>query len=415
MQRRASLGRERILLPLGLALLAVAASVSSSAGAATTTLTPGAVFTQNNQVDNKVVAFNRAANGLLTPAGMFDTGGQGRPVSNPPAFTGFTVLDSMGSVNLSDDGDNKSCLFVVNAGSNDVSSFRVGPSGLRLADLESSGGTRPASVTSTTRGRNKQIMYVLNSDNTSASVRGFTVSGSCELTHIPGSDRALPSQASVPATIRFDEHGHFLAVSERYSPAQPVGNGDIVVFRVATSGLLLSQAVNPPDNRTPYGLDYNHKSDSILSVTYEAVDAPPFPNSTVATYRQNDDGTLTLLDQESSPGAAGWNLFTENSRFLFVSTLAGKFLSPASANVLAFTVDRDGQMNRVDAENTAFEAIDNALSHDDQFLYVLSANVFTPGTQSAINAFEIDEETGNLTPIDEEVLPGNSTSGLAAW
>ena len=46
---------------------------------------------------------------------------------------------------------------------------------------------------------------------------------------------------------------------------------------------------------------------------------------------------------------------------------------------------------------------------------MLSANVVTPGTESAINAFAIDANTGALTPIDEETIPGNSTSGLAAW
>jgi hypothetical protein len=54
---------------------------------------------------------------------------------------------------------------------------------------------------------------VLNSDNSSASIRGFYVSGSCELTRIAGSDRNLPTQDSVPATVRFDEHGRFLGAA----------------------------------------------------------------------------------------------------------------------------------------------------------------------------------------------------------
>ena len=149
-------------------------------------------------------------------------------------------------------------------------------------------------------------------------------------------------------------------------------------------------------------------------MTNEAVDAPPFPNATVSTYRQLEDGTLVHLDTEPSPGAACWNLFSNNGKFLFVTNPAGKFV-PGSANVLSFSVDHDGQMTRVGQENTPFEAIDNALSHDDKYLYVLSANVVTPGTESAINAFAIDANTGALTPIDEESIPGNSTSGLAAW
>jgi len=394
-------------------VLAVAGLPSGASAASSTTLTPGAVFTSTNTVPNRVLAYNRGANGQITQVQDIATGGNGRPAGNPPAFTGFPVLDSMGPVNLSDDGDNKSCLFVVNAGSNTVSSFSVGPKGLQLADQQPSGGSRPASVTSTTRGRSKHVMYVLNSDDFTASIRGFYVSAQCTLTQIPGSDRALPSQASVPATVRFDEHGRHLAVSERYAPAQPAGNGDIVVYQVNSSGVTGAQVITPSPERTPYGLDYNHQD--ILSVTNEHVDAPPFPNSTVSTYRQSEDGTLVHLDTEPSPGAACWNLFSNNGKFLFVTNPAGKFLSPASANVLSFGVDRGGQMTRVDQENTPFEAIDNALSHESKYLYVLSANVVTPGTQSAINGFEIDQKTGALTPIDQEMIPGNSTSGLAAW
>jgi 6-phosphogluconolactonase len=373
-------------------------------------LTPGAVFTSTNTVPNRVLAYSRGGDGKLTLVQDIPTGGAGRPAGNPPAFTGFPVLDSMGPVNLSDDGDGKACLFVVNAGSNSVSSFRVRPDGLELADQKPSGGSRPASLTS-----NKQVLYVLNSDNATASFRGFDVSGSCGLTQIPGSDRALPAQAGVPATIRFDEQGEHLAVSERYAPAAPAGNGDIVVYPVGSNGLTGTPVVNPSPERTPYGLDYNHHD--ILSVTNEAVDAA-FPlNSTVSTYRQLDDGTLVHLDTEPSPGAACWNLFTNNGKFLFVTNPAGKLLPTAigSANVLSFSVDHDGQMTRVDQANTPFEAIDNALSHDDGYLYVLSGNVVTPGTESAISAFAIDQATGALTPIDEERIPGNSTSGLAAW
>jgi 6-phosphogluconolactonase len=410
MHRRVRMGA-RVSVLSGLLMIVLAAMASD----ASADLTPGAVFTSTNTVPNRVLAYNRGADGELTPAGEFATGGNGRPAGNPPAFTSFPVLDSMGPVNLADDGDNKSCLFVVNAGSNTVSSFRVRPSGLELADQESSGGSRPASVTSTTRGPSKFVMYVLNSDNESASFRGFQVSASCGLTFIPGSDRLLPSQTSVPATIRFDEQGKFLTVSERYAPGPaPVGNGDLVSYPVDSSGLTGPAVVTPSARRTPYGLDYNHQG--ILSVTNEHVDAPPFPNSSVSTYRQNADGSLVELDNEPSPGAACWNLFSNNGKFLFVTNPAGDFLAPASADVRAYTVDRNGQMTFVNQQPTPFEAIDNALSNNSKYLYVLSTPVVVPAPNSSITAFKIDPKTGAITEIDEEVIVGNnSTSGLAAW
>jgi 6-phosphogluconolactonase (cycloisomerase 2 family) len=389
-------------------------ALAAMASDASADLTPGAVFTSTNSVPNRVLAYNRGADGQLTPAGDFLTGGNGRPAGNPPAFTSFPVLDSMGPVNLGDDGDNKSCLFVVNAGSDTVSSFRVKPSGLELADQEFSGGSRPASVTSTTRGPSKFVMYVLNSDNATASIRGFQVSASCGLTHIPGSDEALPNQTSVPATVRFDEQGRFLTVSERYAPGPaPVGNGDLVSYPVNSDGTLGPEVVTmTPGRRTPYGLDYNHQG--ILSVTYEHVDAPPFPNSSVSTYRQNADGTLVELDNEPSPGAACWNLFSNNGKFLFVTNPAGDLVG--TGDVRAYTVDRNGQMTFRNSAGTPFEAIDNALSNNSKYLYVLSTPVVFPAPNSSITAFEINSKTGAITEIDEEIIVGNnSTSGLAAW
>jgi hypothetical protein len=76
-------------------------------------------------------------------------------------------------------------------------------------------------------------------------------------------------------------------------------------------------------------------------------------------------------------------------------------------------------MTFVNAQNTQYEAIDNALSHNDQYLYVLSATVLTSPPlppSSAIDTYAIDQQTGAITPIDRDQVPnGNSTSGLAAW
>jgi 6-phosphogluconolactonase len=412
-------GRKTARHLVGLTVLALAMTTGTASadgdghdgGHGRPLLKPGAVFTSSNTVPNRVLAFNRAANGQLTPAGEFPTGGDGRPAGNPPS--GFTVLDSAGPVELTDDGDNNSCLFVVNAGSNSVSSFRVRPDGIDLADVKSSGGQRPASLTSTTRGPGRAVLYVLNSEETTASIQGYWVTGGCTLIPIPGSNRPTPNTNSVPAAIRFDEQGRFLTVSERYAPTGfPSGNGDLVTYPVNGFGVAGTPVINAPSDRTPYGLDYNHQG--ILSVTNEHLDAPPFPNSTVSTFRQLPNGQLVPLDTEPSPGAACWNLFTNNGKFLYVTNPAGN-LGPGFANVNAYQVDRNGQMTLVDKEHTPFESIDNALSHNDEYLYVLSANVVTPGTASAISAFKIDRRDGTLTPIDEETIPGNTTSGLAAW
>jgi len=80
----------------------------------------GAVFTMSNAAGgNAALAFSRAADGSLTAAGSFATGGLGSG----------NGLGSQGSVAITDDGR---YLLVVNAGSNDVSSFAVEGASLEL-------------------------------------------------------------------------------------------------------------------------------------------------------------------------------------------------------------------------------------------------------------------------------------------
>src|SRR2546422_10932694 len=111
---------------------------ASAARAADAHDTPGAVYTLMNQVaangGNAVAIFQRSAAGTLTAAGTVATGGTG---------TGSS-LGSQGAVVLSADGR---WLFAVNAGSNDVSIFRVSPAGLALTSRIPSGGVQPISLT----------------------------------------------------------------------------------------------------------------------------------------------------------------------------------------------------------------------------------------------------------------------------
>src|SRR5918999_1056071 len=82
----------------------------------------GAVFAMTNQpTGNAIVAFSRASDGTLTPAGVFPTGGLGSGGGPDP-------LRSQGSLILSGDepgarvgGQGHQLLFAVNAGSNEIS------------------------------------------------------------------------------------------------------------------------------------------------------------------------------------------------------------------------------------------------------------------------------------------------------
>lgn len=104
----------------------------------------GAVYVQTNESSNKVVAFRRADDGVLSELGTYDTGGAGDAQPH---------LTSQGSVVLSSDG---AYLLVTNAASDDVTVFAVASGG----ELERIGSTPvgPAPKSVTERGG---LVYVL--------------------------------------------------------------------------------------------------------------------------------------------------------------------------------------------------------------------------------------------------------------
>ena len=165
-----------------IALLAVLAAgligaQATSAGAADTGRR--AVFVQTNQpAGNQIAVYDQAADGTLSPAGTYATGGNGGA-----ALPG-TESDRLASQSsLAYDAEHKQ-LIAVNAGSDTVSAFRVEGDQLTLEDVLPSGGQFPASV-----GVHNDLAYVLNSGGTGI-VQGFLITKD-GLESIPGSARSL--------------------------------------------------------------------------------------------------------------------------------------------------------------------------------------------------------------------------------
>ena len=142
-----------------------------------------AVFTSTNSpAANSVVMFDRAGNGTLTPIGTYFTGGTG---------TGGG-LGNQGALVLSSTGK---WLFVINAGSDEISVFNVRQSGLVLVNKVWSGGVKPNSLTV-----HGNILYVLNSGAPN-NITGFTISDQGALTPIPGSTQSLSAPSTGPAQV----------------------------------------------------------------------------------------------------------------------------------------------------------------------------------------------------------------------
>lgn len=145
--------------------------------------TPNAVYVMTNQTapdGNAVAVFSRAADGTLTPAGTFPTGGLGTGPTGGVIAPGVDPLGSQGSLILSRD---RTRLFAVNAGSNEISVLAVTRNGLRLVEKVASKGTRPVSLT-----LNRNLLYVVNGEGT---ISGFTLSPVGGLTALGASTRSL--------------------------------------------------------------------------------------------------------------------------------------------------------------------------------------------------------------------------------
>ena len=116
----------------------------------------GVVFTSSNDpVANQVLVYRRASNGSLQRAGIYDTTGTG---------TGGG-LGSQGALTLSQGG---SYLYVVNAGSNELSEFSVYGDSLYLVDVVPTGVQKPVSVT-----ENGGLIYVLHACDGTSGITGF--------------------------------------------------------------------------------------------------------------------------------------------------------------------------------------------------------------------------------------------------
>jgi hypothetical protein len=107
-------------------------------------------------------------------------------------------------------------------------------------------------------------------------------------------------------------------------------------------------------------------------------------------------------------------VFTNNGKFLFVTNPAGPLFG--GKNVMSFRVGgtSKGSLSPVAAQNTKYNSLDDALTRDNRFLYVLSDQLLpVPGPNSAIDAFRVNAHTGTFTPAGTVAIPGNGTAGLA--
>ncbi|MET3106975.1 6-phosphogluconolactonase [Oxalobacteraceae bacterium GrIS 2.11] len=336
----------------------------------------GVVYTMSNAVSgNAVIAFNRTRDGALITAGQYNTGGSGSG----------TGLGSQGSVSFDRSGR---WLFVVNAGSNDLSVFASDDDGLQLTDKQATGGKTPVSVT-----EHHGLVYVLNAGD--STVSGFWLTRQGKLKSIAGSTVSLGSNVG-GAQVSFSPDGDQLVVTEKAS-------GNIVIYAVADDGKLSPASTYASPTPTPYGFDFGRHHEFFVS---EAAGGAPNASSVSSYVLDGDTANIVSKSIATQYTAACWLIATRDGRFIYTSDAASGVLS-------GYAVSKDGHIKLLNSNGqTALigagtHPIDLAQSRGSEYLYSLNNG------NSTISGFRINQN-GSLGVVGSTSGVPLTAQGLAA-
>lgn len=342
----------------------------------------GSVYTLTNATtSNEVLIFNRTAGGQIAAAGSVPTGGIGSGGG----------LGNQGASAM--DADNR-FLFAVNAGSDDISVFRIQRDGLRLVERVASGGSRPISLAVS-----RNFLYVLNNGaaaGSSDTVAGFHVSESGRLSPIVNG--LVLSAASVgPAQIGFNNDGDVLVVSEK-------NTNNLDVFTVDEHGVASGPFVIPSAGQTPFGFAFGKRKQLFISDAFGGAAGA----GAVSSYIVFGKGSLRTVSNSvpDAQSAPCWVVLTSDGRFAYTT-------NTGSGTVSGYSVEFGGRLRLLTSGGqTAFtgdgsKPLDASISNDGRYLYVLA-----PGTGN-IQGFFLGI-AGSLSPLTHSTGVPASASGLIA-
>ena len=357
----------------------LAAAVSAwvapvAAGASTISTdhrTDGAVFVQtDNPAGNQVVVYDRAADGTLTWAGTYSTGGAGGVLSG-------SVVDHLASQSSLALDRADSLLFAVNAGSDSVSVFSASGDHLALQQVVGSGGSFPVSIAV-----QDQLVYVLDAKD--ASVSGFRLAAG-RLHPIEGSTRNLgltvPTDTTqfthTPGQVAFSPDGSQVIVTTK-------ANGNAIdVFGVGSDGRLsATPVVNQEVGTVPFAEVFDTEGHLVVANA---------GSNSLSTYALNPDGTVTSIDTVATGQAA--TCWVVSADGLFYTSNAG------SGTLSGAQESASGQLTLLGTTQTDPGTVDAAATEDGRYLYVQT------GASGVVDEFQVAND-GTLAPIGSVQVPG---------
>jgi 6-phosphogluconolactonase len=308
----------------------------------------GAVFVMTNAAENnEILSFARMADGSLFDRHVFATGGRGSGGTIDP-------LQSQGSLLLSED---RSLLFATNAGSGDITVFRVNGPRLERIQVEPSGGSSPVAIT-----QHGELIYVLNVGGND-SVAGFRLSGNGKIEQIAGSRKQLSNSDTGASGLVISPDGHFLAVTERL-------NGLVDVFAIGSDGTLGGIVSTASSGPGPFSIGFAPNG---ALLTTEA------PNSAISSYAVQSSGALTVVSGSiaTQGTAACWHVITPDGRFVYTS-------NSGTSSISGFAIANNGGLAPIGVTVLATQAagstnLDIAITADGRYLYLLNARTGTVG------------------------------------
>ena len=363
---------------LGLAAAAALAAPASASASASNEPSPvvGHVYVNDNtKPANTIGAFDRHADGTLTPEA-------GSPFWAGGAGTG-TGLASQGALQFSADGR---FLIAVDAGSNQISVLRVHSDGsLRLVPggVVSSRGMLPDSIAV-----HGDLIYVANSGAGHSNYTGFRLSFRGHLSRIPGSTVKLASDAA-PGDVLFNGTGTKLIGTE-------VGPSLIDSFTVGSGGRLTAAPGSPfpAQGLGPFGSEFRPASPNQLFVSNAHNTATD--SGTVSAFRDHRNGRLSPVNGSPFPDdqmAPCWVEITHDGQFLFT-------VNTATGSISSYQIAPDGALTLLGStpiSGTKVGAVDARLSPDGGFLYVDESAI------GKVAAFTVSG--GSLTELGTSPFP----------
>lgn len=350
-------------------ITALALGVAAAPASASRIDGPGHVFTSTNDAaGNAVLVYERGLVGTLQLVLTAPTGGNGTGAG----------LGSQGALAFSTD---HKYLFVVNAGSNSLSTFLLSSKGMQLMSTVASGGTAPISVA-----ERSGTVYVLHS-GVGAKLVGFqNVEG--QLTPLADGVRTLSDDTIDvgPAEVSFDPLGRTVMVTEK-------NTSQIDTWRAAPDGTLGAILVTPSAGATPFGFVFDPAGHAIVSEAKGGADG-----SGASSYRFAGKAPQTPVVVTASLGtgqaAACWSAATPDGHWAFTA-------NAGSGSISSFAIDGKGALTLAQAQAEVVDGshpIDMAVSPTGRRLFVLNTG------SGNIASFALGGQ-GRLQPLSSVDVP----------